>query len=243
MLGFEMVIQLGFIADHALAQLRHRSGKRHHRDAAQQVVKNVEVDNQLGLGQRQLVHRRGQRMDERQNDQAPHQLKQQAAQRHPARRRVRRAVVEHRQQPRSQVGANHQAQRHRERDRSRRGQRRGQQHRRQAGVANDREYSANQGIQHDIPGQRGKNHLHAVGLGNGVDGLHNQLQGQQDQPKADPHSPQLPGAGLLAAEEENHPDKYQQRRQPRQVEGQYPRHQRRPNIGAQHHHQRRREAH
>ncbi len=124
MLGFEMVIQLGLIADQTLAQLRHRSGKGHHRDAAQQVVKYVEVDNQLGLGQRQLVHRRGQRMDERQNNQAPHQLKQQAAQRHPARRRVRRAVVKHRQQPRSQVGANHQTQRHRERDRSRRGQRR-----------------------------------------------------------------------------------------------------------------------
>ena len=37
-----MVIQLGLIADQTLAQLRHRSGKGHHRDAAQQVVKDVE---------------------------------------------------------------------------------------------------------------------------------------------------------------------------------------------------------
>ena len=143
MLGFQLVIQLGLIADHTLAQLRHRSGKGHHRDAAQQVIKDVEVDNQLRLRQRQLVHRRGQRMDKWQNNQAPHQLKQQATQRHAARRRVCRAVVEHRQQPGAQVGANYQAQRHREGDCSRRGQRRRQQHRRQAGVADDREYGAN----------------------------------------------------------------------------------------------------
>ncbi|SSM29182.1 Uncharacterised protein [Klebsiella pneumoniae] len=69
-------------------------------------------------------------------------------------------------------------------------------------------------------------------------GLDNQLEGQQDQPQTNPHPSKLPGAGLLAAEEENHPDKYQQRRQPRQVEGQHPRHQRRPDVGPQHHHQR-----
>lgn len=63
-------------------------------------------------------------------------------------------------------------------------------------------------------------------------------RGQQDQPQTDPHPSKLPSAGLLAAEEENHPDKYQQRRQPRQIEGQHPRHQRRPDVGPQHHHQR-----
>jgi hypothetical protein len=48
---------------------------------------------------------------------------------------------------------------------------------------------------------------------------------------------------LLAAEEENHADKNQQRRQPGQIEGQHPRHQRGTDVGAQHHHQRRRQRH
>jgi hypothetical protein len=41
----------------------------------------------------------------------------------------------------------------------------------------------------------------------------------------------------------NHADKNQQRRQPRQIEGQHPRHQRGPHIGPQHNHQRRRQRH
>jgi hypothetical protein len=93
------------------------------------------------------------------------------------------------------------------------------------------------------PGQRGEDDLHAVGLGDGRDRLHNQLQRQQDQPQANPHAPELPGARLLAAEEEDDADKNQQRRQPGEIEGQDTRHQRGTHIGTQHNHQRRGQRH
>ena len=68
--------------------------------------------------------------------------------------------------------------------------------------------------------------------------LHDQLQRQQNQAQTNPHAPELARARLLAPEEENHADKNQQRRKPRQVEGQHPRHQRGTDVSAQHHHQR-----
>ncbi len=65
-------------------------------------------------------------------------------------------------------------------------------------------------------------------------GFDDQLQGEDDQPQADAHAPELSGAGLLAREEEDHSQKDQQRRQPGQVEGQYPGHQRGADVGAEH---------
>ncbi|XQK72081.1 hypothetical protein ACOI4F_12860 [Escherichia coli] len=43
-------------------------------------------------------------------------------------------------------------------------------------------------------GQRGKDHLNAVCLGDRRYGLHNQLQRQQNQPKTNTDAAQLPGA-------------------------------------------------
>ncbi len=117
-------------------------------------------------------------MNKRQDNQASHQLKQQATKRHTAGGGVSGAVIKHRQQARAEVGANHQTQRHRERDNACRGQRCRQQHRRKAGVTDNREHGANQRIQHDIAGERGENNLYAVSLGDRCYCLHNQFQRQ-----------------------------------------------------------------
>ena len=124
------------------------------------------------------MQRVGQHVNERQNQQAAHQLKQQASQRHTARGGVGGAVVEHRQQAGTEVGANHQTQRNREGNHTSGGQCRGQQHGGQAGITDDGEHRANQRIQQNIAGQRGENHLHAVGLGDRRDRLNDQLQRQ-----------------------------------------------------------------
>ena len=224
MFGLQVRFQLWLIADQAFTEARHWLGKRHHRHTADQVVENVEVDNQFGFRQRQLLHGGRQHVDKRQNNQATHQLKQQATQRHTAGGGVSGAVVEHGQQARTQVGANHQTQRHREGDDPGGGQRGGQQYGGQARVADNGKHGANQRIQQNITGQRRENHLHAVGLSDGCDRLHNQLQRQQNQPQADTHAAQLPFAGLLAAQEEGDADKNQQRRQPRKIESQDTRH-------------------
>ena len=80
-------------------------------------------------------------------------------------------------------------------------------------------------------------------MGDGCGGFDNQLQRQDDQAQANAHPPQLPGTGLLAGQKENHTQKNQQRRQPRQVEGQHPRHQGRTDIGTEHGGQRGSERH
>ena len=153
-------------------------------------------------------------MDKGQDNQAAHQLKQQAAQRHAAGGGIGRAVVKHRQQAGAEVSPDHQTQRYRERDRPCGGKRGRQQDRRQAGVADDSKHRANERVQHDVPGQGGEDDLNAIGLGDWRDRLHNQLQRQQDQPEANSYAPELPGARLFAAEEEDDADKNQQRRQP-----------------------------
>ena len=76
-------------------------------------------------------------------------------------------------------------------------------------------------------------------LGGGDD----QLERQDDQAEADEYPAELAEAGLFAAEEENHAEEDQQWRQPRQVEGQHPRHQRGADIGAEHDRQGRRQCH
>ena len=210
MLGFQMCIQLRLIADDALTKTRHRFGERHHRHAAHQVVEDVEVDNQFRFRQRQFIHQIGQRMNKRQDNQAAHQLKQQATERHTACCGVSGAVIQHRQQTGPEVSTNHQTQRHRERDNTCRGQRGRQQHRRQAGVTDNRKHGANQRIEHNIAGERGKNNLYTISLGDRRYRLHNQLQRQQNQPQPNTDPPQLPHAGLLTAEKEDHADKNQQ---------------------------------
>ena len=146
-------------------------------------------------------------MDKRQDNQAPHQLKKQAAQRDTTCGSISGAIVEHRQQAGTKVSANNQAERHRERDNARSSQSRSQQYRGKAGVADNGEHRANQRIQQNIAGQRGKDHLNTVRLGDRRYGLHNQLQCQQNQPKANTDAAQLPGARLLASEEKNYADK------------------------------------
>ena len=85
-------------------------------------------------------------------------------------------VVEHCQQTGTEVSTNHQTERHGEGDNACGGQSRGQQYSSKAGVADNGEHRANQRIQQNIAGQRGKDHLNAVCLGDRRYGLHNQLQ-------------------------------------------------------------------
>jgi hypothetical protein len=119
----------------------------------------------------------------------------------------------------------------------------GEQNGREAGVGNHREQRANQGVEQDIAGQRGENHLHPLGMGDRRGGLNDQLQRQNDQPQPDRHPAHLPKARLFARQKENHPEENQQRRQPRQVERQHPRHQRGTDVGAEHGRQCRRQRH
>ncbi len=133
-------------------------------------------------------------MDKRQDNQATHQLKQQTTQRDTAGCGIGGTVVEHRQQTGTEVSTNHQTERHGEGDNACGGQSRGQQYSSKAGVADNGEHRANQRIQQNIAGQRGKDHLNAVCLGDRRYGLHNQLQRQQNQPKTNTDAAQLPGA-------------------------------------------------
>ena len=71
-------------------------------------------------------------------------------------------------------------------------------------------------------------------MGDRPGGFDDQLQRQNDQAQADTDPAHLPDPGLFARQEENHPDKDQQGRQPRQIERQHPRHQRRTDVGAEH---------
>ena len=117
-------------------------------------------------------------MDKRQDNQATHQLKQQTTQRDTAGCGIGGTVVEHRQQAGTEVSTNHQTERHGEGDNACGGQSRSQQYSSKAGVADNGEHRANQRIQQNIAGQRGKDHLNAVCLGDRRYGLHNQLQRQ-----------------------------------------------------------------
>ena len=73
-----------------------------------------------------------------------------------------------------------------------------------------------------------------MGLGDRRGGFDDQLQRQNDQPQADADPAHLPKPRLFARQKENHPEEDQQRRQPRQIEGQHPRHQRGTDVGAEH---------
>jgi hypothetical protein len=98
-------------------------------------------------------------------------------------------------------------------------------------------------VEQNIAGQRGEQYLDALGVGDRRGGLDDQLQRQHDQAQADRHAAHLADAGLLAREKEHDAEKQQQRRQPGQVEGQHPRHQRRADVGAEHDRQRRGQCH
>ncbi|MNC37682.1 hypothetical protein D3C75_862530 [compost metagenome] len=102
------------------------------------------------------------------------------------------------QQPAADVGADHQADGHRQTDHFGTGQRCGEQHGRQAGIGNHGKQRADQGIEQDVAGQRGEQHFHPLGMRDGCSGLHDQLQGQDDQAKPDPYPAQLAGPRLFA---------------------------------------------
>ena len=152
MLRFQARIQLRFIAYKPFTEARHWFSKRHHRQATHQVVEDVEVDHQLCLRQREVVHQVRQWVHKRQNNQAAHQLKQQTAERHAAGGSIGSAVIEHRQQARAEVSPDHQTQCDREGDRPCGGERGRQQHRRQAGITDDGKHRADERIQHNIAG-------------------------------------------------------------------------------------------
>ncbi|MNB93941.1 hypothetical protein D3C75_410850 [compost metagenome] len=141
------------------------------------------------------------------------------------------------------IGADHEPDGHRQADHVGARQGRGEQYSGQAGIGKHREQRADQGVEQDIAGERGENHLHPFGMGNRVRGFNNQLQRQNDQPQANGDTAHLSESGLLARQKEDHPGKNQQRRQPRQIERQHPRHQGRTDIGTEHGDQRWRKRH
>ena len=213
---------------------RHQADCGQHQETAGGVVEQVKADHQLLGAVAQAVHPGHQRVEHGHDQQQANQLVQQAAQGHLAACRVLHIGTEKRQHAAADIGANHQADGDMQADNTRTGQGGGQQHGRQAGVGHHCEQGADQSIEQDIAGQRSKNHLHALGMGDGCGSFDDQLQRQDDQAQANAYPPQLPGAGLLAGQKENHTQENQQRRQPRQVEGQHPGHQCGPDIGAEH---------
>ncbi|MNN41015.1 hypothetical protein D3C81_1551080 [compost metagenome] len=141
------------------------------------------------------------------------------------------------------VGADHQTDRHRQADHTGAGQCRGEQHGGEARVGNHREQCADQGVEKDIAGQRGEDHLDPLSVSDRRSGLDDQLQRENDQPQTDADPAHLPEPRLFARQKENHPEENQQRRQPRQVKRQHPRHQRGTDVGAEHGRQRRGQRH
>ena len=243
MTGFDGAVGIFALGQQPCAHPRHRPDRGQHQEATRRVVEQVEADHEFLGAVAQAVHPRDQRVKDRDNQQQPDQLVQQATERNLPPGGVLHAGAEKRQYAAADIGANHQPHRDRQADDPRTGQRRRQQHGGQAGVRNHREQGADQGIEQDVAGQRGEDHLHPLRLGDGGCGFDDQLQGEDDQAQADAHAPQLPGARLLAREEEDHAQENQQRRQPGQVECQHPGHQRRTDIGPEHRGQRWRERH
>ena len=218
-------------------------GQRQEQQAAHQVVGDVEADHHLGVVEVIALQPVGQQADPGQHQDAAGELEQQAAHRHPPCLHALLGRAHQRQHAAAQVGAHHQAQRHLERDDPGAGQGSGEQHRRQAGIGDHGEDRAGQGVEQLVTGQRREQHLDPGRMGHRRGGFDDQLQRQDDQPQADGDPAELAGAGLLATEKEHHAKKDQQRRQPGQVEGQHPRHQRGAHVGAEHDGQRRGERH
>ncbi|MNZ84032.1 hypothetical protein D3C78_1027770 [compost metagenome] len=203
----------------------------------------MKTDHQALRAEIKAVHPVHQRVEYRNDQQQADHFVQQATQRDLPPRGVLHAGAEKCQHPAADVGANDQANGHWQADHSGTGKGRREQYRRQAGVGNHREQCADQGIEQDVAGQRGKQHLDALGMGDGSRGFDDQLQGQNNQPQANPYPAELACASLLAREKENHAQENQQRRQPGQIQGQDPRHQRGTDIGAEHGCQGRRQCH
>ncbi|MNP02174.1 hypothetical protein D3C76_940210 [compost metagenome] len=243
MARFDDVVRLRAVRQQPVAEARHGHRQRQEEGAAHAVVENVEGDHQLGVGDRPGIDPVGQRPHQRQHQGAAGQLEQQAAQGHPAPGGVLQAAAEQREDAAAEVGADHQAERHLEGNHLGRGEGRGEQHGGQAGVGNHGEQGAGQGIQQHVASEGGEQHLHPLGGGDGFGGGDYQLQREDDQPEADAHAAELAEAGLLAGEKEDHAEEDQQRRQPGQVQGQHPCHQRRADVRAEHDGERRGQQH
>lgn len=179
-----------------------------------------------------------QRVEHRDDQQQANEFVQQTAQRHLPASGVLHAGAHERQHAAANIGANHQTDRHWQADHAGPGEGRGEQHGSEAGIGNHREQRADQSIEQDVASQRGENHLHTLGMGDRCGGFNDQLQRENDQPQTDRYPAHLPKARLFARQKENHPEEDQQRRQPRQVEGQHSRHQRGTDVGAEHGRQR-----
>ena len=93
--------------------------------------------------------------------------------------------------------------------------------------------------QQHVVRQRDQQRAHRGRFGQRLGRADDQLQRQGDQPEADQHPADPPGAAVLARDEQQHADEDQERRQPRQVEREHQRHQAAADIGAEHHRERR----
>ena len=225
------------------AQPGHRPDARQQDQAARGVVEQVEADDHFLRAEIEAVDPVHQRVEHRNDQQQADQFVQQTAQRHLPAGGVLHAGADEGENAAADVGADHQTDRHRQADHAGAGQGRGEQDGGEAGVGNHREQRADQGVEQDVAGQRGENHLHALGVGDRRGGLDDQLQRENDQPQADADPAHLPEPRLFARQKENHPEEDQQRRQPRQVKRQHPRHQRGTDVGAEHGRQRRGQRH
>ncbi len=159
----------------------------------------------------QTVHPAHERVEYGDDQQQADQFVQQAAQRDLATGGVLHAGAEEGQHATADVGADHQADGHVQADHSGAGQRCRQQYGGQAGVGNHCEQRADQGVQQDVASQRGEDDFDALGMGNRPGGFDDQLQGENDQAQADPDPSHLARSRLFARQEENHPQKDQQR--------------------------------
>ena len=94
------------------------------------------------------------------------------------------------------------------------GERRREQHDGEARPREDREERADQHVEHRVAGERAEEHLGARGGDDGLRGLLDELQREDDEAQADRHAAELPGLRVLARQEEDDAEEDGERREP-----------------------------
>ena len=143
----------------------------------------------------------------------------------------------------AEVGAEHEAERDRQRDHVQRRERGDQQHDGEARVAQDREQRGDQHVEQHVAGQRREDHLDAGGLHDRLGGDRDPLQREHDEAEPDQDAAEAADVGRLPARgTASTPTKISsgasQDRSNDRIDGD----ERRADVGAQHHGQRRRGA-
>ena len=176
-------------------------GEEHERYGDGDVENEMEMHDQPVFRRVDHGKQRLHAIEKRREDNAADQLEQKIAERHASCLGCRVHRVEHRHHAAAQVRPEHQRQRDVNADDLGRRERRGEQHHGEAGIRHHREYRAHEHVEQYVAGERGKDHLDASGLGDGLRRQHDPLQGHDDQ--AEPHQDAAEAADLavLAAQE------------------------------------------